>query len=114
MSDCVFCMIANKKIASDIVYEDKEITAFKDINPEAPVHILIITKKHITSLAELSEEEMPVIARIYSVANKLAKEFDISKSGFRIVMNCGKDGGQTVNHLHFHLLGGRSLQWPPG
>ena len=107
-------MIADKKIPSDIVYEDNEITAFKDINPEAPVHILIIPKKHISSLTHMSEEEMTVIASIYSIANKLAKDFEISSSGFRIVMNCGKDGGQTVEHLHFHLLGGRVLQWPPG
>lgn len=114
MSDCVFCLIADKKIPSQVVYEDNDIMAFKDINPEAPVHILIIPKKHIPSIKKLSQEDMTIISKIFNTANMLAVEHGIAESGFRIVNNCGKDGGQTVNHLHFHLLGGRALQWPPG
>lgn len=114
MPDCVFCMIADKKIPSQIVYEDEEILAFKDINPEAPVHILIIPKKHFTSLMELNEEDMPIISKIFDTAKKLAKDFGISESGFRIVNNCGSDGGQSVDHMHFHMMGGRSMHWPPG
>jgi histidine triad (HIT) family protein len=114
MSECVFCLICEKKIPSQIVYEDDEVIAFKDINPEAPVHILILPRKHIPSLMELSDDDLPLIQRIYNIAKKIAKDNGISQSGFRIVSNCGKDGGQSVNHIHFHLLGGRSLQWPPG
>jgi len=114
MHECVFCLISDGKIPSAIVYEDEELIAFKDINPEAPVHILIVPRKHIPSLAELSDNDMSLISKIYIVAKKLAKDFLIIDKGFRIVANCGKDGGQSVNHLHFHLLGGRALQWPPG
>lgn len=114
MSDCVFCLIAEKKIPSEIVYEDNELVVFKDINPEAPVHVLIVPKKHIPSVMELTDDDNMLISKIYSVAKSLAKDFKISEGGFRIVTNCGKDGGQSVNHLHFHLLGGRVLQWPPG
>lgn len=114
MPDCVFCLIADKKIPSQIVYEDDEIIAFKDINPEAPVHILIIPKKHIPSVMELDDGDMQLLPKIFGVARNLAKEFGIAESGFRIVSNCGKDGGQSVGHMHFHLLGGRALQWPPG
>ncbi len=114
MEDCVFCKIANKKINSDIVYEDDDVIAFKDINPAAPIHILIIPKKHIASIMSLNDENIDVVSKIYGVAKKLAAENNIDKKGFRIVANCGEDGGQTVEHMHFHLLGGRSMQWPPG
>lgn len=114
MQDCVFCLISNKKIPSEIVYEDDELIAFKDNNPEAPVHILIIPKKHIPSLMELNDCDMHLMPKIFDTARKLAREFKIDKSGFRLVCNCGKDGGQSVGHMHFHLLGGRALKWPPG
>jgi histidine triad (HIT) family protein len=114
MDDCVFCLISEKKISGEILYEDDEIVAFKDINPEAPVHILIIPRKHISSLMELSSEDMSITSRVFNVAKKLAEETGISKDGFRIVANTGRNGGQTVNHLHFHLLGGRGFEWPPG
>lgn len=114
MSECVFCLIIDNKIPSTKVYEDDELLAFKDINPEAPVHILIVPKKHIPTIADISKDDMALISKIYAVAIKLASEFDIAKSGFRIVTNCGNDGGQSVNHLHFHLLGGRQMHWPPG
>lgn len=114
MEDCVFCMICEKKIQSNIIYEDDEILAFKDINPEAPIHILIILKKHIASLMEASEDDLLLFSKVFSAAQKIAVKSGIDKNGFRIVTNCGKDGGQSVNHVHFHLLGGRKLQWPPG
>lgn len=114
MSDCVFCLIVEKKIPSQVVYEDEEIMAFKDINPEAPVHILIIPKKHISSIRDISGNDGALLLKIFETANKIAEEFKVADSGFRIVNNCGRDGGQSVEHLHFHVLGGRALQWPPG
>lgn len=114
MPDCVFCMIRDKKIPSQIVYEDDELIAFNDINPEAPVHVLIIPKKHISSVMKIEDGDAKLLSSIFNVAKKLAKEFNIAESGFRIVTNCGKDGGQSVDHMHFHLLGGRAMQWPPG
>ncbi len=114
MSDCIFCKIVEKEIPSSIVYEDDLVLAFKDINPEAPVHILVIPKKHIYSAMDLDEQSSHLIGHIILVSKKLAVDLGISETGFRIVNNCGEQGGQTVNHLHFHLLGGRQLQWPPG
>ncbi len=108
--DCVFCQIVSKKIPSDIVYQDGEVLAFRDINPQAPVHLLVIPKKHIASLAELAEEELPLMGRMVSVASKLAEREGVSESGYRLVINCGREGGQLVPHLHLHLLGGRQLR----
>ena len=113
MGNCIFCGIIEGKIPSQKVYEDEHVFAFKDINPEAPIHVLIIPKLHISSLNELKEENIYVIGHIYSAAQKIAKELGISNSGYRVVSNCGADAGQTVYHIHFHLLGGRSLNWPP-
>lgn len=109
MSDCIFCKIINKEIPSTIVYEDEKIIAFKDINPVAPVHVLVIPKKHITSLIELEDEDKNIIGDIYLVINKIAKELEIAEKGFRVIVNCGEDGGQEVKHLHFHLIGGEKL-----
>ncbi len=109
MSDCIFCKIINKEIPSTIVYEDEKIIAFKDINPVAPVHVLVIPKKHITSLIELEDEDKNIIGDIYLVINKIAKELGIAEKGFRVIVNCGEDGGQEVKHLHFHLIGGEKL-----
>lgn len=109
MNDCIFCKIIKKEIPSSIVYEDDEIIAFKDVNPVAPVHILVIPKKHIESLLELEQEDEMVIGRIYTVINKIAKQEKIDEKGFRVIVNCGEDGGQEVKHLHFHLLGGKKL-----
>ena len=114
MGECIFCMIAKHEIPSQVVYEDEEIVAFKDLNPGAPVHILIIPKRHIPGLMALSEEDTALVGRIVLAANHLAEESAIAKSGFRIVTNCGEDAGQSVPHLHFHLLGGRPMGWPPG
>ncbi|MGM0471627.1 MAG: histidine triad nucleotide-binding protein [Bacillota bacterium] len=114
MSDCIFCQIANHEIDSDILYEDEQVVAFRDLEPQAPVHILIIPKEHIATTLELSEADNELIGHIYQVANQLAEEEGIAEEGFRVVNNCNQAGGQTVFHLHFHLLGGRNLQWPPG
>ncbi len=112
--DCLFCKIVAGDIPSSKVYEDDKVYAFRDIEPQAPVHILIIPKEHISSANELTEENASIVGHIFAVAAKIAKDEGIAEGGYRIVNNCGQDGGQTVGHLHFHMLGGRSLQWPPG
>lgn len=108
MEECIFCKIIRGEIPSNKVYEDDEILAFKDINPLAPVHILIIPKKHIETADDLEVEDEAVIGKIFTVIKKLAKENNLD-NGYRIINNCGEDGGQEVKHLHFHLLGGRKL-----
>ena len=107
--DCLFCSIIKGDIPSTKVYEDETVYAFKDINPMAPVHVLIVPKQHLSSINDVTEENSAVIAHIYEVAAKLAKELGISESGYRVVSNCGADAGQTVFHLHFHILGGKKL-----
>ena len=109
MDDCVFCKIVTGKVPSKTVYQDEEILAFHDIHPMAPTHILIIPKKHISSLAELPDEESCLIGDMAKVANRLAKEAGIAERGYRLVVSSGKEGGQVVPHLHMHLLGGRKL-----
>ena len=110
--DCIFCKIAKKEIPSSIVYEDDKMLAFNDIAPQAPVHILVIPKKHVSTVAEL--EDMEVVKDLFSMMKVIAEQKGIAKTGYRIVVNHGKDAGQAVPHLHFHLLGGRPLKWPPG
>ena len=112
--DCIFCKIAEGEILSKKLYEDEKVIAFYDISPEAPIHFLVIPKKHIKSVNEVSEENANIISHIFLVINKLVKELNIAETGYRIVNNCGKDGGQTVDHMHFHVLGQRELKWPPG
>ena len=109
MEDCLFCKIIKGEIPSSKVYEDEEILAFRDIHPVAPVHVLVIPKKHISSLVDLKPEDENIIGRIYTVINKMAEQEGILEKGFRVVVNCGEDGGQEVKHLHFHLLGGKKL-----
>ncbi|MGI5958449.1 MAG: histidine triad nucleotide-binding protein [Massiliimalia sp.] len=113
MADCLFCKIIAGEIPSKKIYEDDLCYAFYDIDPQAPVHFLVVPKAHISSADELTEETAPVVGHIFLVISKLAKELGLEK-GYRIVNNIGEDGGQTVKHLHFHVLGGRSLAWPPG
>lgn len=108
-ADCVFCKIINKEMDAEIVYEDKEVLAFKDIYPAAPVHLLVVPRKHIPTLADLKEEDACLIGRLHLVVNDLARAFKLDKKGYRVVINCGKDGGQVVYHLHIHLLGGKPL-----
>ena len=114
MEDCIFCKIIKGDIPSKKIYEDDKVLAFYDISPEAPVHFLVIPKEHIESANSIKEENSEIIAHVFCVINKLVSDLGIAESGYRIVNNCGKDGGQTVSHMHFHILGGRSLEWPPG
>ena len=107
--DCIFCKIVAGEIPADILYQDEGVIAFRDINPLAPTHLLIIPKKHIPSLVHLSESESALIGDMVNIANQLAKREGISESGYRLVINCGEQGGQLVPHLHMHLLGGRKL-----
>lgn len=111
--DCVFCKIAAGEIPAKKAYEDDVCLAFYDLEPQAPVHVLLIPKQHIGSVSEITTENSAVVAHIFEVAGRLAKELGLEK-GYRIVTNCGEDGGQSVPHLHFHLLGGRTMGWPPG
>ena len=115
MDDTIFSKIIRKEIPADIVFESENVLAFKDINPQAPVHILIIPKIEIPRISDLDMKEHGyLITEIFDIANKLAKDFQISEDGFRLVFNCGSNGGQEVEHLHLHLLGGRQMKWPPG
>lgn len=112
--DCLFCKIIAGEIPSTKVYEDEQVYAFLDIDPQAPTHIILIPKEHISSANALTDANAAVVGHIFAVAAKLAKEQGFAERGYRIVNNCGEDGGQTVGHLHFHLLAGRNLGWPPG
>lgn len=110
--DCVFCKIASGEIPTDAIYEDENLIAFNDLDPQAPIHFLVIPKKHITSLSTLSDSDSQLIAEIMKIIRDLAKKYDLT--GYRVVTNIGEEGGQSVPHLHFHVLGGRSFHWPPG
>jgi histidine triad (HIT) family protein len=112
--DCLFCKIAQGTVAADIVYQDDNVMAFKDINPQAPHHILIIPYQHIATLNDLSIEDTQLVGQMVQTAKTLAQENGIAEEGYRLVMNCNPGAGQTVFHLHLHLLGGRRLTWPPG
>jgi len=114
VDNCIFCKIIEGSIPSNKIYEDDTIYAFYDINPAAPVHFLVIPKVHISSANALNSENSAVVAHIFDVIGELAAKEGIADKGYRIVNNCGADGGQTVEHLHFHVLGGRNLTWPPG
>jgi histidine triad (HIT) family protein len=113
-SSCLFCRIAAREIPADVVRESEGVVAFRDVNPQAPTHILLIPKEHVTSVAELSDHHAEVLAEIMQAAAHLARADGIADSGWRLVTNVGPDAGQTVFHLHFHLLGGRAMGWPPG
>lgn len=114
MDNCIFCKIVSGEIPSTKVYEDERILAFKDLNPEAPVHVLVIPKVHISSLNEIDDEHQEMVGYIFGQFGKIAEDLGIAKDGYRVVSNCGVQGGQTVGHIHFHVLGGRQMQWPPG
>ena len=114
MSDCLFCGIVEGTIKANIVYQNDLVVAFKDIGPKAPVHVLIIPRKHIVGVLDVTLDDGAVIAEIFQVAARLAREFGIADSGFRVVVNSGPNSGQSVFHLHYHLLGGRQMSWPPG
>jgi len=112
--ECLFCAIAAGRIKAELVYEDDRALAFRDIRPQAPVHILVIPRKHIPSLNEIGEEDRELVGHLLRVAALLARRESVALSGWRLAANCGPDAGQAVDHLHFHLLGGRTLGWPPG
>ncbi len=112
--NCLFCRIAGKKIPSKIVYEDEKALAFKDANPQAPVHILIIPRKHISTVLEAKPEDNELVGHLFQIANKIAEDKAVAERGFRLVMNCNREAGQTVYHMHLHLLAGRPMHWPPG
>lgn len=114
MDNCIFCKIIKGEIPSKKVYEDENVYAFYDINPEAPIHFLVVPKSHIESANEIDESNSKIISHIFIAINKIVRELKIDSTGYRIVNNCGDDGGQTVQHIHFHVLGGRNLKWPPG
>jgi histidine triad (HIT) family protein len=114
MAECVFCKIAQGEIPATIVHEDEHVVAFRDIDPKAPTHIVLIPRKHVASLNDLEEEHDAVVGHLVRVAAKLAGEEEIAGRGYRLVANCGREGGQSVDHVHLHLLGGRALGWPPG
>ncbi len=114
MSDCLFCKINNGDISADILYQDDDVTVFKDVSPQAPVHFLVIPKKHITTLNDLESDDEALIGKMMIAAKNAAADLGIAESGFRTTMNCNSDGGQSVYHIHLHVLGGRQMNWPPG
>ena len=110
----IFSKIINKEIKANIIYEDESVLAFEDVNPQAPIHILIIPKKEIKTANHIEQDDAQLIGKLFLTAKNIAKKKNIDKNGYRLVMNCNDDGGQTVYHLHLHLIGGRKLSWPPG
>lgn len=113
-SNCIFCRIARGELSSQIVHEDERAVAFRDVNPQAPLHLLVIPRRHVISLAELDGEEAELSAHLLRVVARVAREQGLEERGYRVVANVGEHGGQTVDHLHFHVLGGRRMTWPPG
>ncbi len=115
MSDCLFCKLVSGEIPSDVVFESEDVFAFKDINPQAPHHVLIIPKKHIATINDLdTDADAALITQLIFTATRIAKDLKIDQSGYRTVFNCNDQGGQDVYHIHLHLLGGRQMTWPPG
>ena len=114
MSDCLFCKFASGEIKPAVVHESERVLAFKDINPQAPTHVLIIPKRHLATLNELTPADAGLIGELYLAAKQIAEAGGIAESGYRVVLNCGAGAGQSVFHLHLHLLGGRRMNWPPG
>ncbi len=114
MDQCLFCSIVAGTVPCKEVYSDDEVLAFRDINPQAPVHILVIPKRHLGSLVDLTDDDQAVMGRLITVASRLAADLGVADKGYRCVVNCGDDGGQAVHHVHLHLLAGRQMTWPPG
>ncbi|KOA21239.1 HIT-like protein [Clostridium homopropionicum DSM 5847] len=114
MEDCIFCKIIKGEIPCKKIYEDDMVLGFEDINPTAPIHVLLIPKKHIKDINEIANEDLNLMAHSLGVIKDIAKQMNIKENGYRVVLNCGKDGGQEVPHIHFHIIGGRKLNWPPG
>lgn len=114
MTDCIFCKIAGGEIPAEKVYEDDQVVGFRDLSPQAPVHVLIIPRKHIGTLNDLTEADESLVGRMHRVAAQVAADEGLAERGYRTLINCNAEGGQTVFHLHLHLLGGRQMTWPPG
>ena len=114
MEDCLFCKIDRGEIPSEKVYDGESVFAIKDVNPQAPTHILILPKKHFSTILDIETSDQKLIGSIFTVANQLAQENGLAESGFRMVLNCGSGAGQSVFHIHYHLMGGRAMRWPPG
>lgn len=114
MSDCLFCKIRDGEIPADIVYEDDDLLAFNDVNPHAPVHLLIIPKQHISTVNDVVEDDQIIMGKLFAAAKTIAKQKGVSDEGYRLVVNCNEKAGQTVFHIHMHLLAGRAMTWPPG
>lgn len=114
MSDCIFCKIVSGDIPGDIVYQNDDVLAFRDLSPKAPVHVLIIPKRHISTINELQPTDAELLGNMYLAAKEIARQEGMDESGYRCVMNCNDDGGQTVHHIHLHVLGKRQMTWPPG
>ncbi|MCL4377588.1 MAG: histidine triad nucleotide-binding protein [Actinobacteria bacterium] len=114
MENCLFCRIVKKEIKSEIVFENGKVLVFKDINPQAPIHLLLIPKKHVKSIVDIDKLECDEVFELLETISIIAKEFNLEKSGFRVVSNTGSSAGQSVDHLHFHIMGKRNFNWPPG
>ena len=114
MSDCLFCKVRDGEIQGDIVYEDDDVLAFNDVNPQAPIHVLIIPKRHISTTNDLNDADEAIMGKLFSVAKIIASQRGVSDDGYRMVVNCNQKAGQTVFHIHMHLLAGRVMRWPPG
>lgn len=114
MNECIFCKIINKEIKSEIIYENDKFVVFKDINPQAPIHLLLVPKQHISSINEIDEKNERFLEGVFRVIKKVAQELNFSENGYRVVVNTGKDSGQEVLHIHFHILAKRKFSWPPG
>jgi histidine triad (HIT) family protein len=114
MTDCLFCKFVTGEIQPNVVYEDDEVLAFRDVNPQAPTHVLVIPKRHISSLNDLQTDDADLVGKLYLAAQKVAQDEGIAEPGYRTLINCNAEAGQTVFHIHLHLLGGRPMNWPPG
>jgi len=114
MTDCIFCKIIAGDIPADIIYQNDDVLAFRDLNPQAPTHVLVIPKKHISTINDLQTEDAELVGKMYLAAKQIARDEGIDESGYRTVMNCNEGAGQTVFHIHLHILGGRRMTWPPG
>lgn len=114
VSDCLFCKMIAGNIKPDVVYQDSDVLAFRDINPQAPLHVLVVPKRHIATLNDLNESDSALIGRLYLAAQKIARDAGYAESGYRTVINCNPDAGQSVFHVHLHILAGRTMSWPPG
>ena len=114
MDDCLFCKMIAGEIEPDVVYEDDDVLAFRDINPQAPIHILIIPKRHISTLNDLTPQDAGLMGKLYLAAGKIAEQEGVAEKGYRTLVNCNEDGGQVVFHIHMHLMAGRRMGWPPG